>query len=152
MKSRPFILLQPIRVRDELFLLQQAYNIPGNFTVFLNRGTSLQRRSCSIKFDIIPGKIDLVRLEARSCAFWEQVMVIVPFAGYKARPYLVYRHIVAVIICSFPPFIFSFTVAFVIKGAYTNGPNTRRSEKRANQCRTPDQVPYRKPETPGGSI
>ena len=45
------------------------------------------------KFNIIPGKIYLVAQETGTRAFRVEVVVIMPFAGYKARPELVDGHV-----------------------------------------------------------
>jgi hypothetical protein len=76
------------------------------------------------EFYIVPGQVDLVWKEATSGRRRIEVVVVVPFSCHVSRPELVNGKVFAVKVCAFFSFVFAFSMSFIIKGAYTNTPET----------------------------
>src|SRR6185437_3007419 len=75
-------------------------------------------------------------------------MIVMPLASNKARPDLIDRHIRAVKINPIAAFVFTFSMAFVVKGSHANCPKTRRSEHGADKRGPANEKKNSKPKAP----
>lgn len=86
------------------------------------------------QFNIIPGQIKLVGLESASGAFGVQVVIVMRFTCYDARPDLVNSTVLGVKIYPFNLPVAAFVRSFVVEGSNPGSPKASGSEKATDKC------------------
>jgi hypothetical protein len=80
------------------------------------------------ELDVTPGQVQLIIQEAAPGAGRKKMMVVMPFPGNVSRPQLIDRKILPVKVDSFPVFVLSLSVSFIVERTNPDGPETCRPE------------------------